>query len=1642
MASKTITFNILDWYQGDEVTEEDNDYKDKQYVIRLFGRTKDDKSVVLKVENFTPYFYIDIPDDWTKDIVDLFFNKLKMLCANKKKILQNIIKYEIVERRKFYGFTANKNFKFIRFIFNNATSMRLFSYIFTYPIDMRGIEKYKRKFTIYESNIDPYLRFMHIKDLNAAGWCSVNNYKINIIDETCCNINIKCDWKDVNKEDIDSIAPFKICSFDIECTSGDGSFPQSNRDTDKIIQIGSVFSKYGSNEIYKKHIITLGSCDPIDGVIVESYKTEREVLEAWQKLIIKEDPDILTGYNIHFFDEKYMYDRANYNNCTDNFYKLSKLIDNKCDFKEIQLSSSALGDNILRFINTIGRVQIDLMKVVQRDFKLDSWKLDSVAKHFIKETITNIEFDNNIYIIKSANTNSVQIGNYISVEEDGETFEQKLKIIDIKDNSIYASSDLNIIINKDKKLCWGLVKDDLHVNELFSKQKGSSADRKVIAQYCIQDCVLVSKLMAKLEIIVNNISMANVCSVPITYLFFRGQGIKSLSLVSKECRLTNVVIPVVKKDVIKHNNDEEVTEDVINNLYKLLTLKITEIVNEEQIKILELEQKRLKNPKKKVQWEDIDRITNIIKELNSGYEGATVFDPEIGYHKSPKCVLDFNSLYPSSIICKNISHETLVMFNEYDNLPNYTYFIVEYKDKNNKINTCKYAINKDGTPGILPNILQKLLTNRKLTKKQMDKETDPFKKTILDGKQLALKVTANSLYGQLGAETSPIFLKELAASTTAVGRNMLELASNFIELDFPIIFKSLFDNKNNFDHIINKELDDKNNTEFINMMMNTVTDIYTNNYEISPQEVITKIESIKGPTKIIHNNEYIPIYRIFSNIPPYISIGKRIIIDKSNTIKYIITLIDIDFFEVGIKKDTLFDIPCYRHKSQDDLKWSLSMVIYGDSVTSYTPIYIRDMTTLQISVCTIDNISTLYGNNNWIQYNDKESCELNNVETWSDKGWTKLPRIIRHILASHKKIIRVLTHTGVIDVTDDHSLLDKNSIQVTTKELNIGSEILHNNLPIISELTLKTNFTEEQAEIMGFFFGDGSCGYYNCKSGKKASFALNNANDTLLNKYKILCNKAYPEYTWVILSTIKSSGVNKLVPQCNKKNKMIVSFVMKYREMMYYNKSKIIPSAILHASLNIRKAFWRGLYDADGDKDINTICRIDQKSQISASYITLLADTLGYSVSINTRKDKHDIFRMTMTKNNQRINPNIIKKMYEIPYSGFVYDLTTDNHHFAAGVGRIIVHNTDSAFFRTNICNKKTKEMLTDKKALQWTINIGEIISKLLKIRLPKPQNMEYEKTFYPFCILAKKKYVGNKYTTNVNKCYQASMGIVLKRRDNANIVKKFVRGVIDLMMNDMDNDKIIKFVKISIKNLLSGKYPMTDFITSKTLKSSYKVNGELRYYGPDGWYYLDPITFQKNYINFCPVNLAHVMLATRMADRDPGNKPQSNDRIQFAIVEKFPIKGQKLLQGDIVEHPDFIKQHNLNIDYLFYLTNQIMNPVLQFIDLIIDDANDIFNKYINIERIKQDERKCNYFANSQNLDQIFQDRATINERKRIDDNKTMNNNLKNNQFFKITSSNDNDDWEIEGPNMMQLIKDIKNNKNIKITKKKVKKIV
>ena len=114
----------------------------------------------------------------------------------------------------------------------------------------------------------------------------------------------------------------------------------------------------------------------------------------------------------------------------------------------------------------------------------------------------------------------------------------------------------------------------------------------------------------------------------------------------------------------------------------------------------------------------------------------------------------------------------------------------------------------------------------------------------------------------------------------------------------------------------------------------------------------------------------------------------------------------------------------------------------------------------------------------------------------------------------------------------------------------------------------------------------------------------------------------------------------------------------------------------------------------------------------------------------------------------------------------------------------MIVHNTDSVFFTFNLQTPEGKP-IRGKEALEITIELAQEAGHLASKFLKAPHDLEYEKTFMPFCLLSKKRYVGMLYETDPTKCKRKEMGIVLKRRDNAPIVKDIYGGVIDILMKE-----------------------------------------------------------------------------------------------------------------------------------------------------------------------------------------------------------------------------------------------------------------
>jgi DNA polymerase elongation subunit (family B) len=612
-------------------------------------------------------------------------------------------------------------------------------------------------------------------------------------------------------------------------------------------------------------------------------------------------------------------------------------------------------------------------------------------------------------------------------------------------------------------------------------------------------------------------------------------------------------------------------------------------------------------------------------------------------------------------------------------------------------------------------------------------------------------------------------------------------------------------------------------------------------------------------------------------------------------------------------------------------------LVYGDSVTEDTPILCR--LNNKIFYRTIDNISE---NDIWETYEiEKEiSKPIENIEVWTETGFTKIKKIIRH--KTDKEIFRVLTHSSVVDVTEDHGLLNKLGDKVSPKEISLGFELLTCDLPSSSFILEKDDIiTIDEAYVWGMFFVEGSCGIYIQNNGQdKATWAINNQDLDILNKCKDILNIRYENHlVFKILDTIESSSVYKLVPT----GKGIKDFVIQWRSLFYdKRKYKKVPDNILLSDISIRQEFMNGYYEGDGDKA--SVCRFDNKGKIGSAGLYYLASSLGYKVSINTRLDKADIYRMTCTKEVQR-KKDVVKKIFSMgKIKQYVYDLETENHHFSAGIGKLIVHNTDSNYVH-----------FPKLKTAQDTWKHAQYVSTEITKLFPRPISLEFEQVIYwRFFILTKKRYMYLSCSENgeiENKV--GKKGVLLARRDNSKFIKNIYEKIIFMVFEKQDFNDILYFVIEELNKLCSRFYSYKDFIVTKAIgnvgnnKATKCIDEKGKICGKIGDYKVKLLSNDENerkeqienkgaideneyYLLSLP---AQVQLAEKMRRR--GQRVDMGTRLEYLVLD-IPGTSHKDQQYKKIESADYYNKHSsiLKIDYLYYL-KLLTNPLDQVLNII-----------------------------------------------------------------------------------------------------------
>lgn len=536
-----------------------------------------------------------------------------------------------------------------------------------------------------------------------------------------------------------------------------------------------------------------------------------------------------------------------------------------------------------------------------------------------------------------------------------------------------------------------------------------------------------------------------------------------------------------------------------------------------------------------------------------------------------------------------------------------------------------------------------------------------------------------------------------------------------------------------------------------------------------------------------------------------------------------------------------------------------SRVIYGDSVTEDTPILLKSKLTQMVE---IKNIKDIGGK--WLHYpgfkifdetilSEKTYSETN-YQVWTDRGWSDIHKVIRH--QTNKKIYKIITNTGMVKVTEDHSLLSNVFGILKPKDCKIGTKLLER-YPVEYEYHY-TGLSPSNSYMIGVMFADGE---------------YSEVPDDILNGNQ----EDAEEFMRGFMSVNEKSKVSDLA---------MAGF--------YY----------------ISKKIWRNLKLDYVDENLNIA--IDEK--LSAS---------------------------------------TIKHIEEVEYNGeYVYDLETSIGRFQAGVGEIIVKNTDSCMVELatpalekykeylqeyedciNLAPVQEENLKTYKtKAIEEAFEEGKkLAEEVTNMLFKKPINLEFEKVYSPYIILSKKRYLGNYYGKSpyvIDKVEQK--GIVLQRRDNPEIVKRIYKGIISPLLDNGNRGIMISvnYLKKELEKLLAGEIALNELVITKALAKGYgKISddGEEKVGNDD----------------YKSMNLPHVALARNMRTKDPGSAPNIGDRLSYLFVELPGNPKAKLYEK--VKDIQSVIDENLKVDYLYYVDNQLYNPITEVLGILYPNIKDVF---------------------------------------------------------------------------------------------------
>ena len=759
--------------------------------VRLWSFNHLSEPCLLRVRNFPIFCKVELPTMvdqfgnlkvWDKFSAKDIFNDMCNTLENKEK--NPPVDWRLVDYTRLYYF-SNKKYPYMLLTFNTLNDMKTAS-----GMCKKLFTKKHGKINLVfrETFIETYNKMFSLRNLGPTEKFECDATEILPDDEERISKSgpenrpfkeYEINWKSMKSlpEDENWFTTPIICSFDIESYSHrHRAFPQKHCYEDIVFSISLCFQVYMKPETRKNYVIVMGYTNSVKDCEIIQVEDELQVLEKFFDLVEEHDPDVFIGYNIFGFDYDYM--DARMKDVGKDWRNIGRLKDEPCSMKCLSWNSDAYGYNKLNIFDAPGRISVDLLPYIKRDYKLAMYNLNAVGKHFLGETKVDLKAH--------------------------EMFEIHKEMMDMIDHfrkitGVYNEKEA---FKKVKKMAKS---GEMTVKE-FKKVIRAIKGNTLICEYNIQDSILVLRLFEKLNVWISLIELSSIVRVTPMEFFTRGQQVRCIAQLYHAASHKGIVLTQRDNDFIFFNGGKVEQPKVgfwelvicfdFNSLYPSIMiaynicfttlLRSVEGVDKEKYNHFHIEQE-----------EPIDAKPPKFDKFDYG-EYDDEYDPdESSEDKKKKVKRDYDfgfvkedvkpGLLPE--ILKNLLssrkkakkrmkqiNSTLELLDNNILIPLRSNNDLKFEDIENKAvveHVKKYItaeITDDSYVRDFKDIIEKEFFSKKVDH------------TMYDARQLGLKVSANSIYGFLGAQAMGKFsLIEGSMATTSRGRELITDSSLFFE---------------------------------------------------------------------------------------------------------------------------------------------------------------------------------------------------------------------------------------------------------------------------------------------------------------------------------------------------------------------------------------------------------------------------------------------------------------------------------------------------------------------------------------------------------------------------------------------------------------------------------------------------------------------------------------------------------------------------------------------------------------------------------------------------------------------------------------------------------------------------------------------